>query len=290
MADIYFPVALKMYSYGLTRLTDPNWTGGDFYENLRTIVKKGDILQKTLKEGILYHMGVWLYQEYLVEWWEYRYFIELSGEDRLWYLEDLVEFLLFHGVSENDTLMLSNIAFINSMDELFETDEFKYYDKLTSKIGIQRLLVRCEQLRQKYKPLIKKQSQIYAASYADRVFHDRELCGFISQVIVTIGFSGDWQNNEIPQQWIERRRWPEWTKEALRARERGKCANCGLDLISELSAKAHIDHIIPLSKGGNNDLVNLQMLCQQCNLSKSNSEQSVKTSVPTYISRKILKS
>lgn len=33
--------------------------------------------------------------------------------------------------------------------------------------------------------------------------------------------------------------------------------------------KSHIDHIVPLSKNGNHDITNIQILCPKCNLSKS---------------------
>lgn len=44
-----------------------------------------------------------------------------------------------------------------------------------------------------------------------------------------------------------------------------KCAYCKVPL----NKSYHVDHIIPLSKGGRNDRRNLQILCVRCNLSKS---------------------
>lgn len=52
-------------------------------------------------------------------------------------------------------------------------------------------------------------------------------------------------------------------KDLLRL-QRGKCAYCSV----VLKAKYHIDHITPLSRGGDNDRRNLQALCRTCNLNK----------------------
>ncbi|MET2871814.1 HNH endonuclease signature motif containing protein [Exiguobacterium profundum] len=43
------------------------------------------------------------------------------------------------------------------------------------------------------------------------------------------------------------------------------CSHCGLT-----EGKFHVDHIIPLSKGGRDEPENFQVLCTQCNLKKSN--------------------
>lgn len=51
--------------------------------------------------------------------------------------------------------------------------------------------------------------------------------------------------------------------------QKGKCANCLCKLIHKGKHKYHIDHIIPLSKGGRNDKYNLQILCAPCNMKKS---------------------
>jgi len=45
----------------------------------------------------------------------------------------------------------------------------------------------------------------------------------------------------------------------------GKCAECK----TRLNDKYHVDHIMPLSKGGSNWPKNLQCLCETCNVRKS---------------------
>jgi len=63
---------------------------------------------------------------------------------------------------------------------------------------------------------------------------------------------------------------PEWVKKAVYYRERGKCAQCTKDLMGIVSIfdARHYDHIIPLAEGGINDITNIQLLCEACNLSK----------------------
>jgi 5-methylcytosine-specific restriction endonuclease McrA len=50
---------------------------------------------------------------------------------------------------------------------------------------------------------------------------------------------------------------------ALYERQKGKCACCSTDL-----DKYHRDHIVPLSRGGTNDIANIQLLCPSCNTAK----------------------
>ncbi|MBS0272981.1 MAG: HNH endonuclease [Proteobacteria bacterium] len=47
------------------------------------------------------------------------------------------------------------------------------------------------------------------------------------------------------------------------SRDGGACVRCGS------KEKIHFDHVLPVAKGGSNEPANIQILCQSCNLRKS---------------------
>ena len=53
-------------------------------------------------------------------------------------------------------------------------------------------------------------------------------------------------------------------------RDNFKCKNCGKSPATDQKVILHIDHVSPYSKGGETIVENLQTLCSECNLGKSN--------------------
>lgn len=70
---------------------------------------------------------------------------------------------------------------------------------------------------------------------------------------------------------------PEWVKRAVLFRDKGCCVFCKKDLTGLYSLQEdnekHFDHIVSLNEGGINDVCNIQLSCQDCNLKKSDSSR-----------------
>lgn len=57
------------------------------------------------------------------------------------------------------------------------------------------------------------------------------------------------------------------------SRDNFRCVFCGKSPATDIGTKLHIDHIKPFSKGGKSTLENLQTLCEECNLGKSDNDK-----------------
>jgi 5-methylcytosine-specific restriction endonuclease McrA len=68
----------------------------------------------------------------------------------------------------------------------------------------------------------------------------------------------------LPYQQTSREPINESIRSEIWRRDGGKCVKCGS------KQNLEFDHIIPVSKGGATSVQNLQLLCKQCNLTKSN--------------------
>ena len=65
---------------------------------------------------------------------------------------------------------------------------------------------------------------------------------------------------------------PEWVRRAVIYRDRGMCSFCHRSIsgLIDIHSVKHFDHIVPLDLGGANDITNIQLLCETCNLKKKN--------------------
>ena len=67
---------------------------------------------------------------------------------------------------------------------------------------------------------------------------------------------------------------PKWVEKAVFHRDKGRCCICRTDLtgLVSLEGQRHFDHVVPLARGGINDVSNVQLLCSICNEQKGSGE------------------
>ncbi len=287
---MYRPMILRLFSFILEDLQDPVKSGGEIYDLLKDGLKGriGDqrIFVEPVQRGILYLLGHYAFDQFVLarhteendygcpEGYEPR-----TSEHFLWYMADFLDFIDEHEIEADETIRTEIEDIIDKADELYGENEEAYFDYLESIYEKMKLLM--DKLKESCYPELEKLRDAYSMATARRIFHDRELCEWISDLVVFIGFPGEYEP------WLERVSWPAWVKPELYTREGGCCAACGFDFTRDPEVEQHIDHIIPISIGGCNDLVNLQLLCRACNLKKQNRKEPVQSSIPNYLSKKI---
>lgn len=292
MNRLYFPFTLRLYGHVLKCLRNHNFTGLDLFYRIKDCWKgrdtPEDLLVKPLEKGLSYKIGVWCFDTLFnlrgTESMAKPYSELLDGEDFMWFLEDVAEAAKLSGIFSNDRFFAPISASVSKIEELYDTDEEDYWKSLEGKKR-EELMSLFTTFCENERSALDAMRDLYSLEVADRILHDRQLCSFVAETIMDIGFDGETADG-IRSQWVEREAWPARVKIVLNSRDRGKCASCGADIAMELDAEGHIDHMFPISKGGCNDLVNLQLLCSACNLKKlASTGELITSSVPPYIRR-----
>jgi len=146
-----------------------------------------------------------------------------------------------------------------TFDQARDDDLYQYLDSLHEESAIEALLE--QTVRETFyllfgnRPLL----MLFNQMMADQV----------AQTVVT-ELSADDAANFEKDGTLRRVRPPDWVKRAVFYRDRGMCCICRKDLsgILNIWTDQHFDHIVPLAEGGLNDVTNLQLLCDRCNLKK----------------------
>ena len=74
----------------------------------------------------------------------------------------------------------------------------------------------------------------------------------------------EFRQNQIQ---VERAKMTDSLRYDILKRDNFRCQICGIT--AQDGAKLHVDHIVPVSKGGKTEHLNLRTLCDRCNMGKS---------------------
>jgi hypothetical protein len=245
-----------------------------------------NLFQKTIPSGLLYLVGEWFFSEFLAISDDVLFCDTQTAFDR----SAAVYFLLVNSGVKNSLAISKLWLAIDDIDEVIQEVPKKRWNSVVHRKGLEtNLSDALFEVYEIHKQEMNQLRAIYSKNFSERAFHDRQLCEYVSFVLKSLyresGYPVKASLGALTYSRIERKKWPAWLRPTLLARERNACANCGVSF-AELHEEAQLDHIVPLSDGGNNDLVNLQLLCSGCNLRKSNDFQLVKSSIPNYFSWK----
>jgi len=284
---IYVPLALKLHATGLFKLQNSEWCGTELYDqakrHYRGRAEPRTLFQEPLADGFLFQLGTWIFDVFISS---DDFFHTQDLEFLHEYMEDFVQVLTFAGVPLDAPPIPRTRRFLRYLDRLHDRGDDGF--EAARQSGRHRLQMLHERFHETFPDYLSNVRVTYARDYAERVFHDRQLCAYIAQLILDIGIDGT-IDDEPPGQWCSRISFPAWVKQSLIARDRGQCANCGANIVGELRGVVHVDHIIPLFRGGCNDIVNLQILCDACNRQKSAELWPATSSIPPYLERALAK-
>jgi hypothetical protein len=288
---IYSNFFIRLYGFTIAQLTELDFMDVCIIPHIENVMNSSTngIVRKTVRNGVAFIIAEKAFDyffDYITDEFNKYSLHNIEVINDIWYAWECSGYWAEYNCDlfgKSDAKAEKFAYFLHKFDNTENVDE-KVDMEVTEGMKYLCLIV---SLAEQNKNLYKKVRSLYASEIGDRLIHDRQISAFIAGEMLKLAPEIDVENNRIIQ-FIKRAEWPSFVKEVLIARDRGKCALCGIDISLVLLATAHIDHIYPLSRGGCNDLVNLQLSCSKCNLEKGSSQREARTSVPEYHSRQHL--
>jgi 5-methylcytosine-specific restriction endonuclease McrA len=184
--------------------------------------------------------------------------LDYNGNPNYFYNGAMVNYILNNGNFIGDIVPCQLNKHVDLPDEIEE--QIKHIDSL-SITKFKKEMAKIKRQRKKLEKAHKKQNPCYIIySKTEKIVSTEEKRSFTKEEYIK-------KANEFYKS-------PEWRKvryEVLRE-QKGKCQCCGRS--AKDGVILHVDHIVPLSKDWSKrlDKNNLQVLCEDCNLGKSNTD------------------
>lgn len=198
--------------------------------------------------------------------------------------DDIIQDLLYvkNEILKKDTIMMREYFLYGKYGKKAIENHFGTWNNLLTKLNIQKNRINCHLSKEDIFNLIEQvwitlQRQPTMREFEDMTHHTKKI------IISNFGKWSDclqefvkWENskNNVSTELKIKHKTPRDPSKSLRydvlTRDKYKCVMCGRSPSTNPNIELHIDHIVPYSLGGETVIDNLQTLCSDCNLGKSN--------------------
>ena len=174
--------------------------------------------------------------------------------------------------------VISEILF----DDIYDPDgDLAFFDEFVKSYGVPIALAEYIEDRDALFDAISESEELDRSleELTDEVFHVlfndvgflQKFNLLVASYIQDAGFDPDGNPDVTKKGTLRRVRIPKWARKAIYFRDRGECRACKRTLAMTVNQTEYerYDHIVPLASYGANDVTNLQLLCEECNLKKS---------------------
>lgn len=138
---------------------------------------------------------------------------------------------------------------------LYRAIKFRFWTNDSPADRLRFTIANVRENMQKFK-FLRQSDRFVLYLRASRLFTPAQLFPFLPGN-APIRESSSNETSPLPDDWDVRRR-------AVYQRDNYQCVNCGAAGEPHGSHELHADHVVPRSRGGPDDLVNLRTLCREC--------------------------